>query len=189
MKRLITAAAILAASTGAQATDLQPCNPLPLAQGGLFNISTRGYAGPLGLERLVAGFIIKEQETCVIIRARGQSVNLAPQYTMPNPKVHLRSLPDKKLLRQNNDWHKGPDVGVIAASGLHIDLGEFDAAIFACLNPGAYTATLISEDGEDGVAIIEVFDVKYTPLQTNEEPLGCKPQDVPVPDPVPPLGG
>jgi hypothetical protein len=162
--KAITIALALGTAGTAYATENQ-------CVGGLYNISTRAWIGP-GIERAVAGFIIRgTTDVCVVIRGRGQSVDVRPALRLPNPKIHLRELPSRQLLRYNLDWHKGPDIGIISTFGLHMDLSENDAALYQCLPPGAYTADLISQDGESGIGIVEVFDVAKL-----AEPLGCKPR-------------
>lgn len=109
----------------------------------------------------IAGFIIAgEGEKCVVIRGRGPSVGV-PEGTqrLANPTISLFS--QFTLIAENDDWMDQADPDDLTAiQDLRLQPGsDRDAAIYECLQPGAYTAHLRGVDDGTGVGIVEVLDV------------------------------
>ena len=139
--------------------------PVPEGNAQLFNISTRAFVmnGPAVV---IGGFIIKgEDDLCVVIRGRGQSVGLREDQRdllLPDPYLKLFTPIDgqQTVIATNDNWTDDPEqVSDIIDSGLSGGLTDTDAAIYICLPPGPYTAHLRSAvPGESGIGIVEVID-------------------------------
>lgn len=176
-------AALMATALTANADDYEECDDFPLAFGGLYNLSARGYMGA-GQERLTAGFIIAGNEgICVAIRARGfDSVDIPNTGSLiRDPQFRLVSQSTREIIRANDNWAEdNPDVGLLVGYQLHHALGPNDAAVIECLAPGGYTVIGTPASGVGGNGILEVFDLT---LREQPEPLGCKPPPHPIPEP------
>lgn len=131
-----------------------------------FSISTRAPVGE-GRLSMPAGFIIDgDTEKCVVVRGRGKSVNLSNVDKLQDPNLTLVRLPGPEQIAFNDDWQDDP-VNAAIISDLGRQPGDpSDSAIFACLQPGNYTATLRGDAGAGlGVGIVEVVDAdKGTPF-------------------------
>lgn len=133
----------------------------------LGNISTRADVRT-GDERVIGGFIVEgDTDKCVVVRGRGPSVGVDPSIRHANP--NLRLMMGAEEVATNDDWGDSPEAGIIANLGLAPD-SDLDAAIYACIPPGPYTAILATTGGLDniGVGIVEVYDADVgTPYLAN----------------------
>ena len=66
------------------------------------------------------------------------------------------------ILQSNDDWQQGPDAQTITEAGL-APTDSKESAIYAALNPGAYTAIVEGVDGVTGVGLVEVYDTSPVP--------------------------
>ena len=130
----------------------------------LRNIATRALVGE---QRKVvpAGFIITgDTKKCVLIRGRGQSLPADLPSRVGNPTLTLNDLSTNPptQIYFNDNWQSQTEAGAVQRIQ---DTGRAptnptDAAIFQCLEPGAYTATLEAASGSGlGTGIVEVLDV------------------------------
>jgi hypothetical protein len=129
-------------------------------EGHLGNISTRGYVDS-GERVQIGGLILRggNDLTPVIVRALGPS--LATQgiaAPLPDPTLDLR---DKNGTRVafNDNWKDDPSqVSAISDAGLApADIHE--AAIFAMLPSGEYTAIVADKTGKNGTAVVEMYNL------------------------------
>lgn len=129
----------------------------------LIDVATRGYTGA-GVNMLTAGFTITGSEAKdVLIRAVGPGLiayNISTY--IKNPRLRLFS--GQTMLAENGDWWAGSapaDVAAAAKKVAAFDLqpGSLDAALIAHLSPGGYTVQVVSDSGETGVALVEVYDI------------------------------
>jgi hypothetical protein len=145
-----------------------PVTPPPAEQPVLLgNISTRAFVMD-GPAKVVGGFIIRkpagapDENLCVVIRGRGQSVGLPnSDILLPDPQLTLWTRIEgvQTVINYNNDWQDDLDNAFnIIDSGFGDVMEPTDAGIYTCLPPGGYTAHLTSADGGDGIGIVEVFD-------------------------------
>jgi len=134
----------------------------------LFNIATRADVGA-GSNFAVAGFIIEgATQKCVIVRGRGPSINLPGQQLLENPILNLRRPATPGNLASNNDWQNDQNAAVVLATG-RAPTDPADAAMYRCLEPGAYTVELKAAGSSAlGIGIIEVLDMdEGTPFLFN----------------------
>ena len=123
----------------------------------LANISTRGVVQSAD-NVLIGGFILggNSGSAKVLIRAIGPSLaNFGVPNALSDPTLELHD-GNGALLQSNDNWKDHEQA--IAQTGLSPnDLSE--AAIFAELAPGAYTA-IVAGKGSTGVALVEVYQVQ-----------------------------
>lgn len=124
----------------------------------LFSISTRAKVGAGGPGSVVGGFIIDgDAEKCVIIRGRGQSINLSAA-RISDPLLRLFASGSSTPLEINDNWASHPQAALMEATGRQPGHPN-DAAIYRCLPPGGYTAQLRGAAGASfGLGIVEVID-------------------------------
>jgi hypothetical protein len=133
----------------------------------LINISTRAQVGN-GVFAVVAGFIIEgDTKKCVVLRGRGPSVNIG-QTKLEDPTLTLKAAGNPAVLAFNDNWQDDPNADQMVERGL-APTDPSEAAIFTCLDPGAYTAELRSVAGKQlGIGIVEANDVDQgTPFLLN----------------------
>ena len=122
------------------------------------NISTRALVGTGGAVE-IGGFIATgAAEKSVVIRAIAPSLQVdgSPLIgVLSNPRLELHDSTGQ-LIAQNDDWRESQEAEIIA-SGL-APLNDQEAAIAATLTPGAYTAVVQGNNGETGIALVEVYD-------------------------------
>ena len=132
----------------------------------LRNISTRADVGT-GDQRVIGGFIVEgDTDKCVVVRGRGPSVGVAPEIRHGNPTLTLKS--GTTTIDSNDNWVVSPEAEIITNLGLAPE-SVLDAAIYACIPPGPYTAILATNGLENvGVGIVEVYDADVgTPYLAN----------------------
>ena len=124
----------------------------------MFGISTRADVGTVN-EIVIGGFIINgDTDKCVVVRGRGFSPEEIPpgEVVLADPKLDL--IAGDSVIASNDDWQDSTEQAeTMAGLGLEPPL-DSDAAIYACLAPGAYTAFLTGVGDGTGIGIVEVFD-------------------------------
>ncbi len=131
----------------------------------LFNTSIRGQAKG-GSATMIAGFVIGGAGSKkLLIRGLGPSLtSRGVSNAIADPVVSLYRLGDSNVIAQNNDWGSSANASEIAASSqlvgaTTLDNNSADAAILVELSDGVYTAVVNSATGNEGTALVEVFDV------------------------------
>lgn len=121
----------------------------------LVNLSTRGKVESQD-RVMIGGFIIgSEQPTQVIIRAIGPSLAvLGIPDTLIDPTLELHN-GDGSLIAENDNWRSDQEEE-IRASGL-APSDDWESAIIATLNPGAYTGVVRGTDNTSGIALFEIY--------------------------------
>jgi len=97
--------------------------------------------------------------TPVIVRALGPSLASQGIATpLPDPTLDLRDKNGTRLAF-NDNWKDDPtQVSVISDSGL-APANDHEAAIFAMLPSGEYTAIVADKNGKNGTAIVEMYNL------------------------------
>jgi hypothetical protein len=128
----------------------------------LGNISTRGIVGTAD-NVLIGGIIVgpdNSLNTSVIIRAIGPSLaNVVPPIADPlaDPFVDLHN-GNGDVVATNDNWKDGDNADLITADGL-APTNDAEGAIFANLIPGVYTAIVMGNNADVGVAVVEIYHV------------------------------
>ena len=125
----------------------------------LRNISTRAQV-LTGDRIMIGGFIISGQAPkCVVVQGLGPSVGVPDgQVRLPDPVLTLKS--GQTTLAQNDNWQVQDDpahVSIISSLG-RAPRDILEAAIYACLPPGAYTALLTDYTNSAGIGLVAVYD-------------------------------
>jgi hypothetical protein len=125
----------------------------------LGNISTRGQV-LTGNDVMIGGFVIAgAANKTVVVRARGPSlVPFGITNALANPVLQLVRSSDQATVASNDNWGSATNASMVTASGF-APSDPLEAAIFATLPPGAYTAIVTGAGGGTGVGIVEVFEV------------------------------
>ena len=122
----------------------------------LANISTRAEV-ETGDSVLIGGFIISgSSPKQVLLRALGPSLSLAG--TLADPSLQLYS--GNTLMASNNNWRTTQEAEIIA-TGIP-PTKDFESAIVATLDPGAYTTIVKGAGGGSGIAVVEAYDLDQT---------------------------
>jgi hypothetical protein len=120
----------------------------------LSNISTRAFVST-GDNIVIAGFMLGENTTDARVVVRGIAAAGVPN-PLQDPKLELRDA-NGALIGSDNDWQDDPvQASEITAVGLEPPR-TLDAAIFATLPVGLYTALLAGQDGGTGIGLVEVY--------------------------------
>jgi hypothetical protein len=111
----------------------------------------------------IGGFIIQgTAPKHVLLRAIGPSITGLPG-VLADPLLELHG-PAGFTTVTNNSWQDDPAQAVlIQASGL-APTNNFEAAIDATLNPGAYTGVVRGNGGTTGIGLVEVYDLSQAVL-------------------------
>lgn len=125
----------------------------------LANISTRGLVQS-GDNVMIGGFVLggTSGTARVVIRAIGPSLTqFGIKGALTNPRLELHD-GNGALLQANNNWRDQQEAE-IAQTGMSPG-NDAEAAIVANLSPGAYTAVVSGQNGETGVALVEVYALR-----------------------------
>jgi sugar lactone lactonase YvrE len=125
----------------------------------LANISTRGFVGT-GSDVMIAGFIAPSAtggSGNVLLRALGPSLGSAGvSDPLADPILELHDS-NGVLIASNDNW-KSDQQSEIEATGIP-PTNDLEAAIFATLTPGSYTAIESGKNGGTGVGLVEVYNL------------------------------
>ncbi len=129
--------------------------PTPAAQA--VNLSTRMRV-QTGDNVGIGGFIVTgTAPKHVLLRALGPSIT-GLSGVLADPVLELNG-PAGFATITNNNWKEDPvQMAAILASGF-APTNDFESAIGATLNPGAYTGVVRGNGGTSGIGLIEVYDL------------------------------
>ena len=104
----------------------------------------------------------------VLIRAGGPvlaALNVAG--ALADPQLTLTNATTGAVVATNDDWGLAANAAVAAAAAVQVGTlryaeGSKDAALYATLAPGSYTARVTGASGGSGTALIGIFDVDTT---------------------------
>ena len=131
--------------------DLNPASDSRLA-----NISTRGLVGTQE-DVMIGGFILGGETGCsrVIVRALGPSLAaLGVSGVLADPALELHDS-NGALVTANDNWEETQALD-LQATGLAPG-DPHESATLGWLTPGAYTAVVRGNTGQNGVGLIEVY--------------------------------
>ncbi len=122
------------------------------------NIAARTFGGT-GTETLIVGFSIAGTGTLrVLVRASGPG--LAPfglTGLMPDPKLELYSGNTK--ISENDNWDAATLPTQNSVGAFPFPASSRDAVLVATLTPGSYTAQVVAQGGNGGVALLELYEI------------------------------
>ena len=135
---------------------------LHTSEGRAGNISARGQV-LTGDNVMIAGFVIGSgQAKEVVVRGIGPSLSgLGVANALANPTLELRNSAGSLLLF-NDDWESDPNADKVISAGLKPTRTE-EAAFYANLSAGAYTAIMRGANNTTGVGLVEVYDLAPPP--------------------------
>jgi len=128
----------------------------------LANISTRGFV-QTGNNVMIAGFSLGGPTSAanLAVRALGPSLSSAGlSNVMPDPTLELRDS-NGTLLVSNDNWQDNPvSAALLSANGLALPNPSESGIFITLLAPGQYTAIVVDKTGVNGIAIVEVYNIK-----------------------------
>ncbi|MCF3652119.1 matrixin family metalloprotease [Synoicihabitans lomoniglobus] len=135
------------------------------------NLSTRAFAGS-GSRTLTVGFVIEgTAPKRVLVRAVGPTLGEDP-FNLPGTQADPRlTLIQSEVgdVATNDNWETNTtataaEIAAItqSAGGFALPSGSLDAAILVELDPGVYTAQVEGAAGDEGLVIVEAYDVDAT---------------------------
>lgn len=123
----------------------------------IINVSARARVDA-GEQTLIAGFVVGGSETLrLLVRAAGPSL---ASMSVSNPMADpiLRLYRRDELIAENNDRVVGPNLqAATQLAGAFALTSSRESALLITLEPGAYTAHVVSADGSAGIALVEVY--------------------------------
>jgi len=126
----------------------------------LVNLSARAYSqsGAGGANQLIAGFVTTGPSSkTVLIRGDGPSLaafNVTGFLTDPQ----LTLVQGNTTLATTESWSASLDATFVALGAYALPAGSHDTALLETLAAGPYTAQVISQTTNNGVALAEVYD-------------------------------
>ena len=126
----------------------------------LANLSTRGLV-QAGENVMIGGFILggNPNDTGVVIRGLGPSLSaFGMGNTLVDPTLEVREA-NGVLIVANDDWADDPTNAQELTTRLIAPASSMEAAIYATLPPGMYTAILAGKNGGIGVGLTEIYNV------------------------------
>ena len=126
----------------------------------LVNVSARNRVGT-GDDLLIAGFNISGSGAKqLLIRAVGPKLSAFDVAGfLVDPKLEVYDGNNQKVA-ENDNWDAQLATRIGAVGAFPLESGSRDAALFATLPPGSYTAQVKGADGGAGEALIEIYEVR-----------------------------
>jgi subtilase family protein len=146
-------------ATGIGLVEVYDLDPQPAASH-LANIATRGLV-ELNDNVLIAGFILQQGTSQVVVRAIGPSVfPLAPATpsALADPSLELRDV-QGNVVTSNDNWQEDSFQAVQLSTVALAPTSPVESALVATLPSGSYTAIVRGAHGTTGNAVVEVYNV------------------------------
>jgi len=106
---------------------------------------------------MIAGFIIGNQPTRIIVRGIGPSLTRAGIVSpLSDPMLELRD-GNGELIAANDNWRSDDEANIIATTLAPSE--DLEAALVRNLAPGNYTAIVRGKNGTTGIALAEVYQL------------------------------
>jgi hypothetical protein len=123
----------------------------------LTNLSARAYA-QTGANQLIAGFVTTgDASKSLLIRGDGPSLaNFEILNCLPDPQLTLVS--GSTTVATTDSWATSLDATFTQVGAFSLTPGSHDVALLESLAPGAYTAQVVSQTTNCGVALAEIYD-------------------------------
>ena len=130
-----------------------------LAEARLQNLATRGFIGT-GDNVLIGGLIITgDAPKTILIRARGPALTVAGVVgAISDTEILLFSGSD--IIDRNDDWQTHENANQVPVGLQPTDSRE--SVIVKTLVPGGYTAIVTGINGEEGIGLVEIFELSNT---------------------------
>lgn len=129
-----------------------------------FNIALRGSPSG-GQNDIIAGFVVAGAgEKNLLVRGVGPGLeSLGIESVLENPKVEFYGPDGGGKFAENLEWEASASASTIADEMARVGAfalaeGSLDSSEILTLGAGLYTAVMSSGGGEDGVALLEVYD-------------------------------
>jgi hypothetical protein len=129
------------------------------ADSSLGNISTRGFV-EIGNRVMIGGFIVGGGNNTAKVLVRGIGPSLAAfgiSNPLSDPTIELHNA-SGALVSSNNNW-RDSDPDAIQVTGIPPS-NDLESAIVAVLPGGNYTAIVSGKNGESGVGLVEVYNLR-----------------------------
>ena len=151
----------VAASSATEATVTADAGTLTVTTDAwLVNLSARAYSqsGAGGANQLIAGFVTTGPDSkTVLIRGDGPSLAaFSVTGFLTDPQLTL--VRGSTTLAMTDSWSTSLDATFAALGAYALPAGSHDTAMLETLAAGPYTAQVISETTNNGVALAEVYD-------------------------------
>lgn len=130
----------------------------------IVNLSSRGVVGK-DSKVVIAGFVVGgNSPKTMLIRGVGPSLKpIGVADALVDPKLTIYH--DGVAIKDNDDWSNGNDP--VAIRRVSNSVGAFplqdnsrDAVMLITLEPGAYSAIISSKTEKEGVALVEIYEVR-----------------------------
>lgn len=107
----------------------------------------------------IGGFIVTgSAPKHILLRAIGPSLASSVPDALADTLLEVHG-PAGFVTIANDNWRDDPDqAAAIKATGIQ-PTNDLEAAIYATLDPGAYTAIISAKNGSSGVGLVEVYDL------------------------------
>lgn len=127
----------------------------------LTNLSARAYT-ETGTNQLIAGFVTTgTSDKSLLIRGDGPALGgFGIIDFLPDPQLSLIS--GSTTVATATSWATSLDVAFARVGAFAFASGSHDTALLESLAPGAYSAQVVSQTANNGVAIAEIYDADST---------------------------
>ncbi len=144
-------------TTGTALVEAYDLDPTPDSKFG--NLSTRGFVG-VDDQVLIGGLVVSDEESAqanVIVRALGPSLAaLGVTDPLQDPTLELHDA-NGAIVASNDNWQE-TQAGYFTSAGL-APADDREAAIFASLPAGSYTAIVRGANATTGIGLIEAYNI------------------------------
>ncbi|MFT7685377.1 MAG: hypothetical protein ACI9FB_000720 [Candidatus Azotimanducaceae bacterium] len=132
---------------------------LVMAEARLENLATRGFVGTND-SVLIGGLVITgDTKKTILIRARGPALTAAGvEGALSDTQILLLS--GSTLIDSNDDWEMHDNANQVPLGLRPADSRE--SVIVRALDPGAYTAIITGINDEEGIGLVEIFELANT---------------------------
>lgn len=121
----------------------------------LSNYSVRAYVKS-GEGVAIEGFVIENNAHKILLRVKGPSLSSSLGKRLVDPVMFIYK--DELIIGENDDWNISPFSEEIAQSGF-APADSREPAIIGVFEPGLYTVVVSGKNGDDGIGLLEIFDM------------------------------
>ena len=128
---------------------------LPNAGVELLNLSARAFVSE-GHRALIGGFVLAgETSRTILVRGVGKGLEIGGE--LEDPVLYLYK--GQELISSNDDWPSALGPWFEKAGAFVLEEGSSDSSLVLPLMPGVYTVVLVAKEGDEGLALLEIYDL------------------------------